>query len=215
MYQYETDRDVNVDRGSAFIIYVTGFAILAIALHVIQWNQYAFEIVPLKLKEIAGVASSDELYRESQICGKLRKTECQKNLLVKSYSLNPQNEKVAIELGQLLMRSKNYLDAIKVYSTYLRQKGTNLEARLYYAIALSELNNFKEAKKHFQHVVRVNTDFLVQADYVRTYVHYLIRNRDYVAAKAIIFETRNKQKNAAYFLEKEMTEIDSRLKKSS
>lgn len=215
MYQYETDKDVNVDRGSAFFIYVTGFAILAVALHVIQWNQYAFEIIPLKLKEISGMASPEELYREAQICGKLRKFECQKNLLVKSYSMNPKNEKAAIELGQIFVRSKNWLDATKVYSTYLRLKGSNLEARLYYAISLAELNKFQDAKKHFQHVIRVNTDFLVQADYVRTYVHYLIRNREYTAAKAIIFETRNKQKNAAYFLEKEMNEIDTRLKKSS
>lgn len=215
MYHYETSRERNQDRGSAFFIYVAGFAILGFALHLIQWNQFAFEIIPLKAKEIAGMASPSDLHRSAQICGKLRKFDCQKALLAQAYSMDQKNEKIAIELGQLYVRNKNWIDAAKVYTTYLRNRGTNLEARMYYAIALSELNRFKEAKPHFQHVIQSNRDLLVQADYVRTYVHYLIRARDYVTAKQVIFATRNKQKNAAYFLEKEMIEIDSRLKKSS
>ena len=215
MYHFET-RPQQVEKNSSTrTIYVLGFLMFAGLLHLMQWNQFAGEIVPLKFKQLLNVANSDELYRVGQICQKLKKWDCRKTALLMSYSKDSKNEKAALELGLDLMKRKEYLEALKIYQIYFTNKGQNLEARYKMAVALSELKRFKEAKPHFQFVLKLNKNTVDHPQYVRTFVHYLIQNQDYSAAKNLIALTRKKNKNAAYFLEKELQQIDFKLKTSS
>ena len=160
-------------------------------------------------------ASSDELYEIGQICGERFKWECRRSALWQSYLKDSTNEKAVLELGQDFVERRLYVDALRVYSLYFKNKGGDLGARYRMAISLSELARFKEARVHFQYLLKHNKDKVSEPGYVRTYVHYLIKNREYAAAKVLITQTRKNIKNAGYFLEKEMQQIESKLKTST
>lgn len=200
---------------SARIIYGLGAFFFAALIHLMQWNQFALEIIPLKFKQLSQIATSEELYRLGQICQKRKKTNCFQSTYWQSYLKNPSFEAPALELGEHYMKQKNYVEALRIYNFYFSKKGQNNEARFKMAIALSELKRFNEAKPHFQFALRKNQDSVTNPHYVRTFVHYLIQNRDYNFAKNLIAQTRKKSKTATYFLEKELQQIDSKLKTSS
>ncbi len=215
MYHLETRISDREKDKTAKYIYFIGFFMFAALLHMMQWNQHSIAIIPLKAKQIMNSATSDELYQVAQICGDRNKWECRKVALWQSYLKDPSNEKSAIELGKEHVQRKQYVEALRIYSLYFKNKGKDLEARYKMAVSLSELSRFKEAQVHFAFLLKHNKDKVSQPQYVRTYVHYLIMNRQYLAAKNLITQTRRSTKNAAYFLEKEMRQIDTKLKTST
>jgi hypothetical protein len=215
MYHLEAPTSHREKDKTAKYIYLMGFVMFAGLIHLMQWNQHAGSIIPLKLKQIMNTATSDELYKIGQICGERFKWDCRRTALWQSYLKDTKNEKAAIELGQDFVERRLYMDALRVYTIYFKNQGHNIEARYRMAISLSELARFKEARVHFQYLLKHNKDKVSQPGYVRTYVHYLIKNREYAAAKVLITQTRKNIKNASYFLEKEMQQIESKLKTST
>ena len=113
------------------------------------------------------------------------------------------------------MDSEDYASALRTYSVYFKVNGKSLDARFGMARALAETGKIKDAKKHFQYILSVSRDPITTPEMARTYVKFLIKNKDYVTAKGVIVSTRRTNRSAAYFLEKELKVIKSALGEKS
>ncbi len=202
---------------SSGVAALVGFTLVFVGglLHILNWDKYSLEILPVKTKQIIGMASVEDLKKIADICEVRRKFPCQQTALWQMFQRDPKQKEILVELGKLQMDSDDFNGALRTYSAYFTSNGKSIDARYEYARALAETGKPKEAKKHFQYVLSVNRDPISTPEMARTYVKFLIKNKDYVTAKNVIVTTRRTNRSAAYFLEKELKVINSVLGEKS
>lgn len=200
-------------RESGGVAAVVGFTFVFLAglIHILNWDKYSIEIIPLKGKQILGLASAADLQKVAEICEIRRKFPCQQAALWQSFQKDPAQKEILVKLGSLQMKSEDYTAALRTYTEYFKANGKSIEARYEFARALAETGNLKEAKKHFQYVLSVSRDPVTTPEMARTYVKILMKHKDYVTARQVIHTTRRSNRSAAYFLEKELKLINSAL----
>lgn len=215
MYQYEMAAPAKEKDSLAKYIYIIGILMFAGLFHLIQWNQHSLTVLSPKIAIWTGKATAADHYALAKICRDRGKWECRRDSLYLAYQMDPKLEAAALELGKELSQKKLFSDALTVYTLYFKNNGKDFEARFNFAIALAETKRFQEAYKQFNYVLQHNRDKLQHPLYVRTFVKYLMANNQLQVARQLITQTRRSNKRAAFFLEKELQQIDSRLKTSS
>ncbi|MCB0351006.1 MAG: tetratricopeptide repeat protein [Bdellovibrionales bacterium] len=206
-----SDRETS---GASLSLIIFTLILIGAIIHAINWDTYFFSIIPLKIKQMSGIAKPHELKDLAKICNIRKKNNCEVQALEKAYELDKADINSLLRIGEIYTDSKNFYPAAKAYSLYFQNGGSTESARYQYARALGEIGQFDQAKKQFHYILRrdkKNPQFQV----ARSYVELLIRNRDYSTAKGIIEEYRRAGPNSALFLEKEWKAINDKLGRSN
>lgn len=207
-------RPVNSETNRVLPVILFSLFLIAVVTHAINWDTYFFTIIPLKMKQLAGIAKVEELKEIADICKKRKKSNCEVSALEEAFSLDKKELAGLLRAGEIYMQLKKFHAATQTYGLYFKHGGKSDSSRYAYAKALGEIGQFGEAKKQFHYILktdRSNPQFQV----ARSYVELLMKNNDYAAAKSIIEEYRQAGPNSALFLEKEWKAIHQKLKRPS
>lgn len=197
------------DKASMSLIFMT-ILIIASVMHVVNWDTYALQIVPLKLKQLIGAASAHDLASIGEICDQRQKSNCVVDSYTNAYTIDTKHIQGLVRVGELQVQAKEYRQGVITYTNYFKSGGKDLEARYNYARALAEIGDFKSSKKQFSFLLSAKggpSKFTI----ARSYVEYLIRFKEYTLAKEIIEKHRKSDEGAGLFLEKELTLVNQKL----
>jgi tetratricopeptide (TPR) repeat protein len=194
-----------------FLLVLLSFFILGGFVHAVNWDKYSLTIIPLKTKQILGVAKLEDLKEVARICKIRKKYFCQERALISAQKLDRTDRKLLLDIGQLQIDREAYKEAVRTYSSYFTAKGRDKKARLNLAIALSKTGQRVEAKRHLKYLVFSNRRQL-QAEAARTYVSLLMETGDMHEAQRVIRFCRGVGNNASLFMEKEWKEVRKRLR---
>ena len=197
---------------TVIILVVMTLFILAGFIHAVNWDKHSMAIIPLKTKQLLGMASLEEQKEIARICALRKKYFCQEEALISASKLDKKDRKLLLEVGQLQMNREAYPQAVRTYSSYFTAKGRDKEARLNLAVALEQTGQAKEAQRHLKYLVYSNKREL-QAAAARTYVNLLMKSGNLKEAHKVIRFCRGIGNNASLFMEKEYKEVRKRLRK--
>jgi len=189
-------------------------ALTAIALmgfvHIMNWNEYSFSVIPLKLASAAGYADKDDNRELSKICLARKKYDCQEHALNQLSFLEPKNKSVFEELA----RVQKKLKSPNIFMTHLRymnfKKDLNTETLHIFAIALEKNNKWDESFKLYTRILK-DKNYKHRTTATRDYVRLLVSEKKFLQARRTIIKFRRKNKGANYFLKKELKNINRSL----
>lgn len=201
--------DPSSSSSSVTLLMITSIIVAAI-LHAFNWDTYFFQIIPLKMKQLSGVASVEDLRTIADICQKRKKATCEIQALEKIFALDKAQLPVLLRVGEIYFEKNNFKGAVDSYTTYFKNGGNDSSGRYNYAQALGELGLFRDAQKQFNYILKKDQKN-PQYNVARSYVELLIKNKDYMTAKNVIEEYRRAGPNSALFLEKELKAVNTKL----
>ena len=177
--------------------------------HVHHWNQYFFEIFPLKTAQMMNTADRDDLMRIAEICKERNKHACQ----IKAYRQvikQNSNDYVAFELlAETQYLSGRVIDAEQTLSNYFLSGGESVRATYIYARVLAEMNKHDEAETQFKKALKMKPD-VVQVSISEDYVKLLMNRSKFRQAKKFIDRMR-KEGAPSYFLANQYQEISKKI----
>lgn len=192
-------------------IVLTGF-LVASFIQAVNWDKHSLTIIPLKVKEITGMASLQDLKTISEICTERKKWDCVEAALAQTYQMSPQSElEVLAELGKLQFKRGDYVGAFKSLSTYFNQGGVSLDASYDYARVLAQQGQVDQASQVYDEILKAKPDTL-QVTVAQNYVRLLMDNSRYKKAKDLLEEIRKSGSNASLFMDKEFQELATYVK---
>ncbi len=184
------------------MLFITGFIILT-AVHIINWDKYALEIIPLTVKDWVGKTTPADWEKKAAMCTDLKNWDCVENELERIAKNDP---KQYLRLGQLQFKRAKLDRAARSFAIYFKRGGRDLEAMYSYALALSELGQAEEASRFFEAILESRSKSL-QLPVIRNYVRMLIRHHRYDHARRLITRVRNSNPRAELFMEQEYRQI--------
>jgi len=204
------DSNVQSSLSKQFMFFTIGVSSLFILsfVHAVNWGEYFFESIPLKVKVTVGSASARDFGRLGQICKELKDTKCVESMLKSESKLDPKNTEALGALGQIQFDHKQYKDAAVTLANYSKFGGKNLDVLFAYAKALAEVGQTDKSIKQLEKILAAKPGDL-QVPITQTYVHMLIKDGRNDRAKAVIQSVRSKGRNAGLFMEKEMRKLAS------
>jgi tetratricopeptide (TPR) repeat protein len=176
------------------------FVLVAGFIQAVNWDRYAVEIVPLKIKQWTHTASTMDLMRINLVCRERLKHDCVESAL-SDMSQSGQLEALA-ELGKYQAKRGRKAQAANSLAQYFSQGGLDLEANYQYAKVLSELGQIDQAASRFDQVIKARPETL-QITVTQHYVHMLMNNGRRDQALALIKGVRGTSPEASLFMETE------------
>ncbi len=205
----QTAKDTEHKSTKQFIFVATLVSILMIGgfIQTVNWSFYSFEIIPLKVKHFAGIASTKDLHRIAEICTKRHKPQCVEQVHGDLLRNDSANLEVLEKYGAILVNNKKIKLAAQAYSNYFQHGGTGLKAAYEYAKVLGNLERTDESKEYFNYVIQSRPETM-QVTVTQKYVDMLYKAGHYREAHKIILNF--KKRGARHFMEakfKELTQI--------
>lgn len=181
-------------------------------VHSSQWGGSVFEIIPLKTKQILGMASASDLRAIADICIKRAKVGCAESALASLQQAEPQNLEITAELAQFLRRARQLPESQAAYAQYFASGGKESAPAFEYAQLLEKSGQLDEAIK-FYDLALANKPDTLQVTIVQAYVGALMKNGRNAEAKTVIEGIREKGESAKAFMTKEYDQITAVAKK--
>jgi len=154
-------------QASFFKIGVALCALLVgVFAQIIVWDGYAFEVIPLEMKELAGLSKTSDVERMATICLERKRYKCVESEYLRLAKKDP---KQLLRLGKLQMTRLHYQDAASTYHRYFSTGGQDVEGRFAYAQALSQIGQVDEARKYYQSIMQSKADAITQAAAAHSY----------------------------------------------
>lgn len=179
-------------------------------VHTSTWDQYAFEVIPSKVKQSLGIASELELLSVANMCKERMLINCQETALEQALEKN-QNNIVAIkELALLKKLQDKNAEALVLYARFVQLEGTDTKALYDYANLLTAAQNYELAEKYYVTALKSKPDVL-QISVNEAYVNMLSKAGQLQKALKHI-ETLRKTGAPEYFLDREYVQIEIRMK---
>lgn len=196
-----TDRRFIAMTSALCLILAAAFA------QVCVWDRHAWEIVPLKFRELIGSNSQKDLERMTEICLERQRVSC----VEKSYQrLGEHDKDQLLKLAQFEMNHNRYRQAIDAYRSFFLKGGSDLKASYLFARALSQMGKKDEAAKYYDYILRARPDQLLQAAAVDSYVHLLIDDQRPEQAKQAVEKIGQFSKIAANMMNEELNHLTGR-----
>ncbi len=195
--------------------YVKGLVLAAILIvasfiHVVEWDQYFFTIIPLKMRQIVGAASNEDLRKIVQICEVRLRHACVEKALAELSVKEPTNSDVMYDLGEILRKTYQTAGAVAAYRAHFARGGNNPEAAFQMAKIMQFNGQYNEAQAFYSRALLARPNVL-QITVVQAYVDMLIKLGKTVDAKNVIDDIRkNAGPTAHYFMAKEYDSISQR-----
>jgi tetratricopeptide (TPR) repeat protein len=198
------------DRVSSYPLVIFSIVLVAVILHVLNWDTYSLHVLPLKLKQLTGMAREPELIQLADICRERQKTQCEIHALGQAYQLNNKNIPLLLRKANLHFKLKDHQAVVHSLSAYYKKGGKDFSSRHTFAVALGEVGQVVEAQKQFRYILK-NDNKKPQFQVAKSYVDMLMKQRDYTTAKTVIEDYRRSAPQAGLFLEKELKFINRSL----
>lgn len=204
---HETRSDKNAVKTMAALAMV----LIAAFIHAANWGSNSIAIIPLKMKEMAGIASLNDLEEITSICMEQLKAACVEQALAGIAAKDPSQIENRAKLANFQARLNKWEEAAKNYAEYFNKGGIRAEAAYDYALVLEKLGRVDEAARMFDFAL-LNKPDVLQITVTQAYVRLLMNNSRYREARDLINSVRRKGDNAKYFMAKEYEEIAKLIK---
>jgi tetratricopeptide (TPR) repeat protein len=201
--QAESKARISLDRTCSAIVMIGGVLIAAF-LQAVNWDKHALVIIPLKTKQMAGIATAKDLNQIAEICFERKKFDCVERAYFQIAKKEPRNLTNLARLGDLQLRLGQ--KSIDTLTMYFSLKGDDLNAVYNYAMALSREKRYDQATRYFEIALAAKPDIL-QVTVIRHYVNMLMEAGRNDQAKQVILEYRKKSATADLFMAKELEQI--------
>lgn len=139
---------------------------ISVFVQICVWDGYAFEVIPLEIKELAGMSQMSDVERMAAICLERKRYKCVETEYLRLAKKDP---KQLLRLGKLQMTRLQYKDAASTYHRYFSSGGQDLEGRFAYAQALSQIGEVDEARKYYRSIMLSQADAITQAAAAHSY----------------------------------------------
>lgn len=195
-------------KSNARSLIIFFLSLMVAVSHYIAWDTYSFEILPLKAKQLLGLADKSELKSIVQICEQRKRKSCQIDALLSLYKIDKSEVSVLLSLGELYMQNRNFYEATHVYKLYFQDGRQNNLARETYAKALMATGDLKSAQEQYRLILSNKT---AAPNYLaaRAYVEILMQSKNYKSAKQVIETYRKAGPTSAMFLDKEWKTLNN------
>lgn len=186
------------------IVLITGF------IHLVEWDQHFFTIIPLKMKQMVGLASNEDLRKIVQICEVRLRHSCVQQALADLGKRDPKDADVMLQLGEILRKTGQTAQAVAAYKEHFNRGGNSSEAAYQLAKIYEFSGQYNEAKEYYSRALLARPEVL-QVTVIQNYVDMLIKLGESKDARGIIEDVRKKNgPSAHYFMAKEYDSISSR-----
>jgi tetratricopeptide (TPR) repeat protein len=202
--------DHKVDKKSIKVISLISSLLVVALVHSGNWGGAASEILPLKLKQLTGNASSEDLRRIADICISRIKQDCTETALAQLQAKDPSNLEITAELASFQARSGQTAQADVNFAAYFKAGGVSSEASYEYAKLLEKQNRTDEASRYYD-IALVNKPDSLQVTIVHSYVNMLMKTGQLVQARTVIDSVRKQGESAKAFMTREYDEINASL----
>lgn len=204
-----SDSNKNIDKSlhKKFGIVATAIAIFVTGgfIQTVEWDTHAVEVIPLKIKQTIGAASSEDLARIGEICIERSKLACTEQAFKEMAQRNPEDY---ARLGKFQFQRGLFKDSTWAYGKYFEKGGSDMEARYYFARSLGEVGMVDEAIAQYDYVLASKPETL-QVTVIQHYVKMLMNTQRLEQAKSLIDNVREKSATNAYFMNDEFKKIES------
>lgn len=200
----KSEKEINTRINT--LIFFSAIIILASFFQAVNWDTYFFKIIPLKAKEMAGIATPKDLYSIVEICQNRHKYDCAKKAYYELYHLN-KDLQILGQLATLQLKTGESQAAVNSFQQYVELGGKDLETIYHYAQALGQVGKIDEAVNYYRRVLAEKPNTL-QITITRNYVSLLMNSKRYSEARAVLSHYRKKANNTAYFMEKEFQALN-------
>ena len=187
------------------VFLVTGF------IHLMNWDQHASTIVPLKAKQYLGTASLSDYSQIITICKERGKPDCVLGAYKDAVKAYPQNLKALGLYGHTLALLKKDTLAAHMLGRYFAQGGQDPHRAFDLAKVLKRNNKTREAEKYFKLALKAKPN-VVQISVIQAYVDMLIKTRRLRVAANLIEQTRKTGAHATMFMEGELRSIRQQMR---
>ena len=181
-------------------------------IQLVQWNGYFFEIIPLKTKQVTGMATPADLLRVAEICKDRQNPSCVEKAYSQVVQKDPKNLEAWAAYGNILINNQKDKLALRSFGNYFKQGGRDIKVAFSYAKLLGEQGLIEEAKEYFNYIIQSKPDKL-QITVTKRFVDMLYNAGQYKEAKKAIVAFRKRGVNAKYFMGSKLKEIQSILVK--
>lgn len=186
---------------------VASLLIVASYIHVVEWDQHFFTIIPLKMRQMIGSASGEDLRKIVQICEVRLRHACVQQALAELARKEPTNADVMYDLGEIQRKTGQDASAVASYREHFTRGGNRPEAAYQLARIMEFNGKYQEAQDYYSRALMAKPETL-QVTVVQNYVDMLIKLGKKDEAKSIIEDVRTKQgPTANYFMAKEYDSI--------
>lgn len=201
----------NQASSGARTIVIFSILLVSTVLHYVTWDQFSLEIIPLKIKQLTGLAKAKDYLEIATICEKRQKTACQLDSLKQAYQLNNKDLRSLALAADIHMKKTEYKQAAQLFQTYFSHSEALPVHRASYALALNEIGDLKGAEIQYKQVLSQDNK---EPNFVaaRAYVDVLIKTSALDKAKGVIEEYRKATPTSALFLDKEWKLINAQMK---
>lgn len=183
-------------------------AVMVIAfVHAVQWDTFFFEVIPLKAKQIVGMASAEDYGRLAEMCKVRKDSECVESMLISKVQADSKNVETLAELGQVQFLRNKYKESAQTLKKYFDNGGLSMDAAYTHARALGHVGMVDESALFYQRVLDAKPDTM-QISVTQNYVRMLMDAGRPDQAKKVIESIRVKGENAGMFMESEMQQIN-------
>ncbi|MGE0528496.1 MAG: tetratricopeptide repeat protein [Bdellovibrionales bacterium] len=192
-------------RISAVMISLSALVVIAY-VQLLHWDNHSLSIIPLTVKEYAGISSPSDWEHKAQICFDLKKWDCVESAYIKTARVDARLWQRA---GDFQSKREKYAEAAQSYFQFFQNGGDSIEASYAYAKALSKLGHVDDAVRYFDQVIAARPEVL-QVTVIKNYVDLLMRHQRYNQAKVLIQDIRKRAgPGADLFMDSEMEQIQS------
>lgn len=185
--------------------------IVAALVHVFNWNEHSFAVIPLKVKEFTGSASKLDYVELANICNERRKPVCVELSVTNALIKDPKDKNLLYKLAKIKMERENYKDTVRLMADYFKYGGQGIEERFLLSQALFHIGDVKNSAEQLRYIL-FSSKKRVHPDIARFYVKVLMKSHNWQDAQKAIMHYRRSVKNASLFLEKEYKEIQKKLR---
>jgi tetratricopeptide (TPR) repeat protein len=187
------------------ILAMSGFLILAF-IHIVNWDRHSFAIVPLKMKQILGMASPSDLRNISDICTERMKYDCVDSALSELMASEGRPEDF-LRLGDLRRKLGQHKSAISAYETALTlhpvtaaDNSLLADANFGMAKSYEAIGQIDQAASHYETAIVAKPE-VIQITVTQAYLNMLkVAGRSDLAQK-VVEEARKRSHSDRLFSE--------------
>jgi tetratricopeptide (TPR) repeat protein len=156
----EKRQSVHSHQSFIFVGVALLIGFVAALAQISAWDYHWLEVIPLQVKELAGMSNKNDMERMAEICIERKRWSCAEE---QYFHLSKKDPSQLLKLGKLQMSRLRYKDAAETFRRFFSGGGKDLDASFQYARALSQVGQLDEASKYYRFILRSRLDPIMRA----------------------------------------------------
>lgn len=185
-------------------------ALVAVFIHLVTWDHFFLEVIPLKARQILNISSAAEMVRLAQICEERMNPACSESALKAATRRQPGDMELLAQLGKLQYKLNAFDRAAYTLQDYFSRGGRSVEPAYHYARALEETGRNEEAAQYYDFVLASKEESL-QITVTQKYLQFLRKTGQFARAVEVIQSIQAKGSSASTFLDAELQDLKKKI----